>query len=77
MDDNYQDLANAIVVQAAKDYKWALKKLLESPDDLKAKNRLLEIEVFFRSDYYRLLTDLDGEMLIAKLKQEDKLKQEV
>ena len=70
MDDNYQNLANAIVVQAVKDYRWALKKLLESPDDLKAKNRLLEIEVFFNSDYYRLLTDLDSKLLVRKLRQE-------
>lgn len=70
MDDNYQDLANAIVVRAAKDYRKALERLDETPDSVGAENEIKRIEKFFRSDYYKLLTSVDGELLINKLKQE-------
>ena len=70
MDDNYQDLANAIVVRAAKDYRKALEKLDKPPDSVRAENDIKRLEEFFRSDYYKLLTSLDGELLINKLKQE-------
>ena len=70
MDDNYQDLANAIVVRAAKDYRKALERLDETPDSVGAENEIKRLEKFFRSDYYKLLTSVDGELLINKLKQE-------
>lgn len=70
MDDNFQDLANAVVVRAAKDYRRALKRLIKFPSSHSAKQAIMQLEVFFRSDYYKLLTSLDGERLIEKLKQE-------
>lgn len=70
MDDNYQDLANGIVVQAAKDYRKALKRLMKFPSSNSAKREIKQLEVFFGSDYYKLLTSLDGELLIERLKQE-------
>ena len=70
MDDNYQDLANAIVVRAAKDYRKALERLDETPDSVGAENEIKRLEKFFRSDYYKLLTSVDGELLMNKLKQE-------
>ena len=70
MDDNDQDLANAIVVRAAKDYRKALERLDETPDSVGAENEIKRLEKFFRSDYYKLLTSVDGELLINKLKQE-------
>lgn len=70
MDDNYQDLANAIVVRAAKDYRKALERLDETPDSVGAENEIKRIEKFFRSDYYKLLTSVDAELLMNKLKQE-------
>ena len=68
--DPYQELANAIVVMAAKDYRHALRIQRRNPDSQAAKIKIDEIERFFRSDWYRLLTDVDGEMLIKKLREE-------
>lgn len=62
IDRAYLDLANAIVTQAANDYRDALNR--NHP------RRLLEIEKFFRSKWYRILTKVDGEYLIEKLKKE-------
>ena len=70
MDDNYQDLANAIVVRAAKDYRKALERLDNPLEGVHAENDIKRLEEFFRSDYYKLLTSVDGELLINKLKQE-------
>ena len=68
--DPYQELANAIVIMAAKDYRHALRIQRRNPDSQAAKLKIDEIERFFRSDWYRLLTNVDGEMLINKLREE-------
>ena len=68
--DPYQELANAIVVMAAKDYRHALRIQYRNPDSQTARIKIDEIERFFRSEWYRLLTDVDGEMLIKKLREE-------
>ena len=68
--DPYQELANAIVIMAAKDYRHALRIQRRNPDSPAARIKIDEIERFFRSDWYRLLTDVDGEMLIKKLREE-------
>lgn len=70
MDDNYQDLANAIIILATKDYRRVLKRLMKLPSSDSTKNEIMQLEAFFQSDYFKLLTSLDGEMLIEKLKQE-------
>ena len=49
----YENLANAIVLQAVKDYRLT--------DD---EAELAEIERFFRSDWFGVLTDVDPEYLI-------------
>ena len=66
----YQDLANAIVIQAVKDYRNALQLLKQKPRNKKAKGIALEIERFFHSDWYRKLTSLDSEDLINRLRKE-------
>ena len=70
MKDCYTELANAIIVQAAEDYRNALLQLKDFPRDKKAKKERIECESFFRSAWYRMLTKLDGEMLIQKLNRE-------
>lgn len=70
MNANYQDLANGIVVRAAKDYRKVLKKSLCFPSSSTAKNEISRLEDFFSSDYYKLLTSLDSEKLIEQLRQE-------
>ena len=66
----YESLANAIVLQAVKDYRAALKRLARHPDDESAKSEADNIEKFFRSGWYVELTSVDGEMLIEKLRTE-------
>lgn len=59
--DPYEELANAIVLQAVKDYRNA-----ELQQDMN------EIERFFRSDWFGILTSIDSESLIHNLKEEKK-----
>lgn len=68
--DSYERLANAIVLQAVKDYRTALKRVARHPKDrdgLAAKN---ECERFFRSSWFSVLTGIDPEMLMRKLQME-------
>ena len=57
--DPYQELANAIVLQAVKDYRLH--------DD---EQELARIERFFRSDWFSVLTNVNPEILITKLRKE-------
>jgi hypothetical protein len=68
--DPYERLANAIVLQAVKDYRNALRRLQINPDSRSAKADKDELERFFRSQWYECLTSIDGEMLIEKLQEE-------
>lgn len=68
---NYENLANAIILQAVKDYRAAGRKLKKKPDNTLARAEIGSIERFFRSGWYKYLTDVDGEMLIRKLREED------
>ncbi|MEZ3426771.1 MAG: hypothetical protein K1W13_05140 [Lachnospiraceae bacterium] len=67
---NYENLANAIILQAAKDYRMALKSLKANPRNRTAMADKDEIERFFRSDWFSVLTSVDGEMLIRSLQME-------
>lgn len=68
--DIYENLANAIILQAVKDYRKALKVLRYNPGKSTALFTKKECEVFFRSAWYGMLTSVDGEMLISKLQKE-------
>ena len=68
--DPYQELANAIVVMAAKDYRHALHIQHRNPDSQAARIKIDEIERFFRSEWYQVLTNVDGEMLMRRLREE-------
>ena len=69
--DPWRSLADAIVIQAAKDYRKALGRLRRNPDNASAKTELAKIERFFRSDWYDSLTSVPGELIIRKLKEEN------
>ena len=68
--DPYEKLANAIILQAVKDYRDALKKLVRGRKNTSAEDTKRECERFFRSQWYSALTSVDGEMLIRKLNEE-------
>lgn len=54
----YKNLRNAIVIQACKDYKKALKKYTEGYPNVKTIREIKSIEEFFYSEYFMLLTDM-------------------
>lgn len=68
--DPYEKLANAIILQAVKDYRATRRKLKRNPRNHLAQAEADSIERFFRSPWYGCLTEVDGEMLIRKLKEE-------
>ena len=55
----YEKLANAIVMQAVKDYR-----------ETESQREKDEIIQFFRSDWFKALTNIDCEYLIKRLKSE-------
>ena len=79
LDDSYIRLAHAIVVQAAKDYDAELDWFRQNPplceEDrqhqtyLNHKSELQSLERFFRSGWFELLSGLDGEALMEKIRE--------
>ena len=67
---NYETLANAIVVQAAKDYRAARRKLRKDPYNTKALHTVRDVEEFFRSDWFKVLTLMDGGTILKLLEEE-------
>ena len=67
----YEDLANAIVLQAVSDYRNAIKRMRTHPEEATShKRRKKEVERFIRSDWFKELTSLDPAILLEKLKEE-------
>lgn len=58
----YENLTVAIIIQAVKDYRRAL--------EMSERGRKSECVRFFRSDWFKVLTTMDSEFLIRKLKEE-------
>lgn len=69
-EENYQALANAIIVQAAKDFRAAYKRLKRFPNDRLAESEVRNCTKFFYSDYFQALTDLDGPALLRRMMKE-------
>ena len=68
--DQFEGLANAIIIQAAADYRLALKQLRQNPLFQPAIRMSYEVERFFRSDWFSILTRINGVELLARLKTE-------
>ena len=71
MMDSWENLANAIILQAVKDYREARKKLKKRPKNEDAKLMVSDCEAFFRSEWFMALTRIDGEQLLKKLREEN------
>ena len=67
-EEGIENLTNAIVLQAVKDYRKALKGL--SLDGKSSTTVIADCERFFRSEWYRQLTNVDGEYLITTIRKE-------
>ena len=66
----YEMLANAIIEQAAKDFRAAQKKLKKNPYNVTAQRTIREVEVFFLSNWFKVLTTANGPAILKMLKEE-------
>ena len=65
--DPYKELANGIVLRAVLDYKAALRR--ERKGNKNVQKEIKELESFFRSGWYKVLSDTDGEETIQQLRR--------
>lgn len=69
--EGYQTLATAIVAQAAKDYRTAVRQLKKHPDSQKAAAMKRECERFFHSRWYSQLTGVDPDYILNRIREEE------
>ena len=69
-EDPYEALGNAIILQAVKDYRMALRKIKKNPRNREVIDEALQIEKFFRGSLFGVITELEPEFLIDKLQAE-------
>lgn len=70
MGNCYEELANAIILQAVKDYRDSSKILEKGRKNYEAKAIKSDCVRFFKSGWFSILTNLDGEALLEKLEEE-------
>lgn len=68
--DGWKDLADAIILKAVEDYRLTNKQIKAKPDDPRLPSQKAEIEEFFLSAWFGVLTDLDGKQLLRRLQAE-------
>ena len=68
--DGWEGLAGAIILQAVEDYRRINQRLMKKPDDLKLQSQKAEIEEFFISSWFAVLTDVNGRRLLHRLQDE-------
>ena len=61
--------ANAIVMQAVKDYRYNYARYKKHTCDAKAKDELERLERFFKSKWFAQLTDIDGEWILKEIRK--------
>lgn len=76
MTEPHENLANAIVLQAVKDWRSAVRTLKKRPRYDPAKQMRNECEEFFRSEWFTVLTNVDGNVILRKLRQEENIHDE-
>lgn len=70
----YERLANAIILQAVKDFRAAYRRHLKNPYSKEYLHEVRSLEKFFFSERYRMLTELDGSTLLKKIKDTEQQK---
>ena len=81
--ESYERLASAIIIEAVKDYRKAIRFLKHHPHTpeldndpqqnalrdkvIKNENERGAVERFFRSGWFEMLSSLDGEVLLKKV----------
>lgn len=64
----WRALADAIILQAAEDYRRLTRRLITHPDELDKASEKRRIERFLCSTWFGVLSDLDGRRLLLDLK---------
>ena len=64
--DPYQELANAIIVSASKDYMRAYKKYLRTGHDY---GKVMKEERFFFTDWFNTLSDANPDYLVQAMRK--------
>lgn len=69
----YEKLANAIILQAVKDWRTAYRACRRSYRDTVSRNHMYECESFFRSNWFKTLTNgnIDGRKFVQALKEQE------
>ena len=68
--DGYQELANAIVIRAAKDYRILLRFHQKHPDNAIAERSIGELERDVHTSFFQSLTTLDVDRIFAEIRAE-------
>lgn len=66
----HEQLANAIILQAVRDFRVSYSSLKKNPNDLEAQNMLREVRAFFKGGWICALTELDGAGLLDSIERE-------
>ncbi|WP_022761903.1 hypothetical protein [Butyrivibrio sp. AD3002] len=70
-DKAFLDLANAVILLAVSDYRKACKQLKKASKNTNAQYEKSQCLRFFRSEWFGVLTTVDGEQLIKRLDAEE------
>ena len=70
LQENWENLANAIIISAVKDYVNTYRRILRHPDNESVQQEVKELERFFFGEWYAILTDLDPYYLLDRIKGE-------
>lgn len=66
----YENLANAIITEAAYCYRNAYLRYLKKPNNSACRANLDELRVFFNSQWFRALSTLDADYILSKIEKE-------
>ena len=66
-----QMLANAIIIQAADDYRVALRRLKLNRMSREYRQVKEDCERFFQSEWYEVLSNVDGKMIMNRIQKEE------
>lgn len=64
-------LANAIIIQAAEDYRVSLRRLKLNRMSREYQMMKDDCERFFQSDWFEVLTKADGKMIMNRIQKEE------
>jgi len=64
----WRALADAIILQAAEDYRRLTRRLIKHPDEMDKASEKRRIERFLCSNWFGVLCELDGRRLLRDLK---------